>query len=66
MNLYCHANPDAWHEVPDTWNFCIAARDPKTYRIRPDRRCERPGGEPIHVVHGTAGTLADWTLAFLD
>ncbi len=60
MNLYCHANPESWHELPDAWNFCISSRDPSTYRFRADRRCERPGGESIHVVHGTGGTLANW------
>lgn len=60
MNLYCHANPDTWHELPDAWNFCLASRDPTTYRIRPDRRFERPGGDPVHVVHGTGNTLSHW------
>ncbi len=66
INLYCHTNPDAWHEVPDAWNFCVALRDRKTYRIRQDGRLERTGGDPVHVIHATAGTLGAWSLSFID
>jgi hypothetical protein len=66
MNLYCHSNPAVWHEVPDGWNFCIASRDRRTYRIRPDRRVERLGGGPVHVVHGTGGSMAKWAGSFID
>ena len=65
INLYCHSNPDAWHEVPDAWNFCVALRDRKTYRIRQDGRLERTGGDPVHVIHATAGTLGAWSLSFI-
>ncbi|MGP0068636.1 MAG: glycosyltransferase family 2 protein [Isosphaeraceae bacterium] len=66
MNVYCHANPDAWHEVPDEWNFCLAMRDPRTYRMRPDGRIERPGGDPVQVIHATGGTLAFWGRSFIE
>jgi hypothetical protein len=65
MNIYCHANPDAWHEIPDQWNYCMAMRDPRTYRIRPDGRIERPGGDPVRVIHATAGALAHWRHSFI-
>ena len=65
MNLYCHANPDAWQEIPDSWNFCMAMRDPATYRIAPDGRIDRPGGDPVRVIHATAGRLALWGHSFI-
>ncbi len=66
MNLYCHSNPDAWNEVPDGWNFCVGLRDPRSYRIRSDGRIERPGGDPVQVIHATAGTLGFWSHAFIQ
>jgi hypothetical protein len=64
MNLYCHTHPDAWKEVPAGWNYCLAGRNPRHYRVRPGGLFESTRGETIHVVHGNAGTLRGAELLF--
>jgi hypothetical protein len=57
LNLYCHSNPERWREISPSWNFTLAGRDSRTYRMRADGWTERLDGEPVHVVHGNARTL---------
>jgi hypothetical protein len=64
LNLYCHSQPHAWREIPSCWNFCLCGREPDEYRVRPDGRTERLDGAPLYVVHGAAGMLKPWDLAF--
>jgi hypothetical protein len=65
LNLYCRSNPSAWREVASGWNYCLVGLGPSDYRVHPDGRTERLDGEPLHVVHGNAGTLKAWDLAHL-
>ena len=55
--------PGVWQEVPDGWNYCLACRDPRTYRFRGDGRVESLLGRPVHVVHGNGRTLGRAALA---
>lgn len=57
MNLYCHSDPDTWHEVPDTWNYCLYGRVPGEVQFGEDGRLIGSNGTPIHVVHGNGGSL---------
>jgi hypothetical protein len=58
LNLYCHANPEVWQEVEESWNYCLCNRDlSETYR-REDGRYVNRHHVPIHVVHGNAHTLS--------
>lgn len=44
LNLYCHSDPIRWREVPDAWNYSLAARDLRAYVYRSrrlDRGCQR-------------------------
>lgn len=66
MNLYCHTNPDAWHEVPMDWNYCLVGLGPRDYRVRRDGQIERADGALARVVHGAGDTLGAMTLSFLD
>ena len=59
LNLYCHANPGAWHAIPEGWNYCLFGRDPREFRLRPDGRTESKTGSLVHVVHGNGGTLRE-------
>jgi hypothetical protein len=65
MNLYCRSNPHAWLKIPGGWNYCLAGRGPREYRVSPEGRTERLDGEPLHVVHGAGGTLRRWDLVHL-
>ena len=55
LNLYCHSHSDAWHEIPESWNYCLWGR--KTCYRRDDGRYIDSRGVPIHVVHGNAHSL---------
>jgi GT2 family glycosyltransferase/tetratricopeptide (TPR) repeat protein/2-polyprenyl-3-methyl-5-hydroxy-6-metoxy-1,4-benzoquinol methylase len=55
LNLFCHSRPEAWHEISDSWNYCLWGRI-TCYR-REDGRYVDVLGVPIHVVHGNAHTL---------
>lgn len=57
LNLYCHANPGRWKTVPSGWNYSLAGREPVEYSIGPDGRVARADGQPVHVLHGNAGSL---------
>jgi hypothetical protein len=65
LNIFCHTQPDAWKEISAVWNFNLAGRDSRGYRVSPDGRFETNLGEAIHVVHGNAGTLRWRELSFL-
>jgi hypothetical protein len=52
LNLYCHAEPSRWHEVPDSWNYCLFFRPRDAYRTLPDGRLAATGGMPVVAVHG--------------
>lgn len=58
LNLYCHSNPLAWHEIPEGWNYCLWRRDRNMCYRRDDGRYVDVRGLPIQVVHGNARTLA--------
>ena len=65
MNLYCRSNPHAWREIASGWNYCLAGRGPRDYRVSPLGRTERLDGERLHVAHGAAGNLRRWDLVHL-
>jgi hypothetical protein len=65
MNLFCHTHPGFWRQVSDGWNYCLHKRRPDEYRVTPHGRFERPGGDPIYVVHGNAKTLRRFELSFV-
>jgi hypothetical protein len=65
LNLYCHSNPECWHEVGYEWNYCIYARPLGHYRMAAGGRFESRSGAPIHVVHGNGKTLRQLDLSFL-
>lgn len=55
LNLLCHSRPEAWQEIPESWNYCLWGR--KTCYRREDGRYVDARGVPIHIVHGNAHTL---------
>ena len=65
MNRYIHESPGVWQEIPDAWNYCLACRDPNTYRFRPDGRVESRDGRPVYVVHGNGRTLGNSVLPYV-
>ena len=65
MNRYIHERPGIWQEIPDAWNYCLACRDPRTYRFRPDGRVESRDGRPVYVVHGNGRTLGNSALPYV-
>jgi hypothetical protein len=67
MNLYCHAHPGAWRAIPDGWNYCLAGRNPREFRLQTNGRTTSVSGSPVHVVHGNASTLreVEWYFDFL-
>jgi hypothetical protein len=58
FNLYCHANPQSWHEVGEEWNYCLCRRPAGEVYRRADGRFVSPKGKFIGVVHGNAHTLS--------
>ncbi len=65
MNCYIHEHPGVWQEIPDGWNYCLACRDPRTFRFRADGRVESLLGSPVHVVHGNGRTLGSRAMAYV-
>jgi hypothetical protein len=57
LNLYCHSNPEVWHEVEEGWNYCMHDRRPGELRIGPNGHVISTRGIPIHAVHGNAHSL---------
>ena len=57
LNLFCHAQPQVWREIPEAWNYCLVFRDARQFRVGPDGRTDRSDGQPVHVVHGNGGSL---------
>jgi hypothetical protein len=57
LNVYCHSRPEAWHEIPESWNYCLWRRNRKACHRREDGQYVDVRGVPIHVVHGNAHTL---------
>jgi hypothetical protein len=57
FNVYCHSNPDIWHEVPESWNYCLCLRDLSTVYRDENGKYIDVRGLPIYAVHGNARTL---------
>jgi hypothetical protein len=57
LNVYCHSQPQAWHEVAEGWNYCVHDRQRKEFAVRPDGRMISRRGTPIYVAHGNALSL---------
>ena len=58
MNLYCHAHPDRWKADPRRLELLAGRPGSRgSTGSPPTARTERVDGEPVHVVHGNAGTL---------
>jgi hypothetical protein len=58
LNVYCHSQPDAWQEIPESWNYCLCLRDRKTMYRREDGRYIDVRGVAVNVVQGNANTLS--------
>lgn len=65
MNLFCHAAPGSFQEIWTGWNFALAGRDPREYRVDREGRYHSKDGRPIQVVHGNSGTLRFRELPFM-
>jgi hypothetical protein len=65
MICYIHENPGTWQEISEGWNYCLACRDARTYRLRRDGRVESHNGRPVHVVHGNGRTLGGAVLSYV-
>ncbi|HQU45286.1 MAG: hypothetical protein B7Z73_10130 [Planctomycetia bacterium 21-64-5] len=63
LNLYCHSNPDEWHEIEDGWNYCLHDRRRGEVVVAANGRLCRRNRKPIHVVHGNARSLARYMLS---
>jgi hypothetical protein len=63
LNLFCHNHPQSWKAISRVWNYALAGRDPRDYRVGQDGRIELSSGHPIHVVHGNAGSF-HWNEVF--
>jgi hypothetical protein len=63
LNLYSHTHPHDWMAVSPAWNYTLAGRDPRDYRVGPKGRMERSNGERISVVHGNAACFS-WNELF--
>jgi hypothetical protein len=63
LNLFCHNHPQAWKAISRAWNYALAGRDPRDYRIGRNGRIELSSGHPVHVVHGNAGSFR-WNEVF--
>ena len=57
LNVYCHSRPEAWHEISESWNYCLCRRKRNTCYRRDDGRYVDVRGVPIQAVHGNASTL---------
>ena len=57
LNLYCHSDPQRWHQVAEGWNYCLCLRNRKTVYRGEDGRFIDRRGVAVHVVHGNASTL---------
>lgn len=57
LNFYCHSDPNRWHEVDETWNYCLHSRRRRETRINERGKAVRKDGTLIRAVHGTANTL---------
>jgi hypothetical protein len=64
LNLYCHRRPEGWLEIDEGWNYCMHARRPEEFRLRPDGRLEHARGGAIRVVHGNAHSLRNLELSW--
>jgi hypothetical protein len=56
MNIFCRSNPEQWHEIDESWNYCLYGRDRERIRAGYDGRIASNGRAP-YVVHGNAQTL---------
>jgi hypothetical protein len=63
LNLFCHSHPHAWKATSRAWNYTLAGRDRRDYRVGRDGRIELSSGYPVHVVHGNAGSFR-WNEVF--
>ena len=62
MNLYCHSDTSRWHEIPQSWNYCVHDRPDGEVHVTPDGRIVDRSQTPIHVVHGNARSLVKLAL----
>jgi hypothetical protein len=63
LNLYCHSHPDRWLEVAEGWNYCILDRRPGEFRVLPTGLIVSRSGVPIHVAHGNAQSLRQFSIS---
>lgn len=57
FNLYCHSDPQRWHEVSEGWNYCVHDRAFGEVHVSPHGQITCRRGTPIHVAHGNARSL---------
>ncbi len=57
LNLYCHHDADRWHEIPESWNFCVHDRAVGDVHVTPQGRVVSGSQPEICVVHGNARSL---------
>lgn len=62
LNLYCHSHADAWQELPEGWNYCLAGRRRGQVSRNADGKYLDSRRIPIYAIHGNASTLlmAPW------
>jgi hypothetical protein len=63
LNLYCHSQPERWHQVDQGWNYCVHDRPHGEVHVRPTGRVVASTGCPIHVVHGNALSLPQMVIS---
>jgi hypothetical protein len=57
LNVYCHSNPDKWHEISESWDYCLCLRDRQSVYRDENGTYVDVRGVPIYAVHGNAHTL---------
>lgn len=57
LNVYCHSQPEAWHEVAEGWNYCVHDRQRREFAVSPQGVMYSRRGTPIYVAHGNALSL---------
>ena len=62
LNVYCHSHPEAWHEVAESWNYCLCRRDLTTVFRGGNGKYVDVRGVPIYVVHGNGQKLNTVTI----
>ncbi len=57
LNLYCHQDHARWHEISETWNFCVHDRPRGSVRVTSDGQVSSENVGRICAVHGNAQSL---------